>query len=167
MADERREPEDGQRFPSCGMEDGRRHRPQGRRSVEGVDAVAVRRADLDRRGRGQLQEGPHLHHRGRRPRAASGHLGARRVRRGRVRPVLPGVDARTAHLHQGGHRGRGQADRLMRRPVAPERRTRIGRVPHLDWQRQARGVRQQDQGHHPHGLRLPPRRQPHRAPRTK
>ena len=29
-------------------------------------------------------------------------------------------------------------------------------------QRQSRGVRQQDQGHHPHGLRLPPRRQPHR-----
>ena len=29
-------------------------------------------------------------------------------------------------------------------------------------QRQARGVRQQDQSHHPHGLRLPPRRQPHR-----
>ena len=29
-------------------------------------------------------------------------------------------------------------------------------------QRQARGVRQQDQGHHPHGLRLPPRHQPHR-----
>ena len=24
------------------------------------------------------------------------------------------------------------------------------------------GVRQQDQGHHPHGLRLPPREQPHR-----
>ena len=30
-------------------------------------------------------------------------------------------------------------------------------------QRQARGVRQQDQGHHPHGLRLPPREQPHRT----
>ena len=29
-------------------------------------------------------------------------------------------------------------------------------------QRQARGVQQQDQGHHPHGLRLPPRHQPHR-----
>ena len=29
--------------------------------------------------------------------------------------------------------------------------------------RQARGVRQQDQGHHPHGLRLPPREQPHRT----
>ena len=29
-------------------------------------------------------------------------------------------------------------------------------------QRQARGVRQQDQGHHPHGLRLPPRHRPHR-----
>ena len=28
--------------------------------------------------------------------------------------------------------------------------------------RQARGVRQQDQGHHTHGLRLPPREQPHR-----
>ena len=29
-------------------------------------------------------------------------------------------------------------------------------------QRQARGVQQQDQGHHPHGLRLPPRHRPHR-----
>ena len=29
-------------------------------------------------------------------------------------------------------------------------------------QRQARGLQQQDQGHHPHGLRLPPRHQPHR-----
>ena len=29
-------------------------------------------------------------------------------------------------------------------------------------QRQARGVQQQDQGHRPHGLRLPPRHQPHR-----
>ena len=28
-------------------------------------------------------------------------------------------------------------------------------------QRQARGVRQPHQGHHPHGLRLPPRHQPH------
>ena len=35
---------------------------------------------------------------------------------------------------------------------------------HRTWllQRQARGVQQQDQGHHPHGLRLPPRHQPHR-----
>ena len=35
---------------------------------------------------------------------------------------------------------------------------------HPAWilQLQARGVRQQDQGHHPHGLWLPPRRQPHR-----
>ncbi len=31
------------------------------------------------------------------------------------------------------------------------------------FKRQARGVRQQDQGHHPHGLRLPPREQSHRA----
>ena len=30
------------------------------------------------------------------------------------------------------------------------------------FKRQARGVRQQDQGHHPHGLRLPPREQSHR-----
>ena len=29
------------------------------------------------------------------------------------------------------------------------------------FEREAQGVRQQDQGHHPHGLRLPPREQPH------
>ena len=33
-------------------------------------------------------------------------------------------------------------------------------------QRRARGIQQQDQGHHPHGLRLPPRRQPHRHDQT-
>lgn len=37
-----------------------------------------------------------------------------RVRQGRVRPVLPNVDARTARLHQGRRRGRGPVDRLMR-----------------------------------------------------
>ena len=57
-------------------------------------------------------------------------MGSRRVRQGRVRPVLPGVDARTARLHQAGHRGRGPVDRLMRRPVVSERRTRARRVPH-------------------------------------
>lgn len=33
-------------------------------------------------------------------------------------------------------------------------------------QRQARGIQQQDQGHHPHGLRLPTRRRPHRHDQT-
>ena len=68
-------------------------------------------------------------------------MGSRRVRQGRVRPVLPGVDARTARLHQAGHRGRGPVDRLMRRPVVSERRTRARRVPHrqLDERRARQG----------------------------
>ena len=134
-------PEDGQRLPSCGVEDGRRHRPPGRGTRQGVDALAVRRPHRDRRGRDELQEGPHVPDRGRRPRAASGDLGARRGRWGRVRPVLQGVDARTARLHQDRHRRRGPLDRLVRRPVVPERRTRIGRLPHrqLDDRRLGQG----------------------------
>ena len=87
------------------------------------------------------KEGPHVPGRGRRPRAASGHPGARRVRQGRVRPVLQGVDARTARLHQGRHRRRGPLDRPVRRRALPERRTRIGRVPHrlLDDRRARQG----------------------------
>ena len=92
VADDGREPEDGQRFPSCVVEDRRHRRPSGRGTRQGVDAVAVRRPARDRRGRDQPSQGPHVHHRGRRPRAAPGHLGARRGRRGRVRPVLQGVD---------------------------------------------------------------------------
>lgn len=115
-ADGRSGPEDGQRFPSCVVEDRRRHRPQGRRTTEGRDALAVRRPARDRRGRDQLQEGSHVPDRGRRPRAAPGHLGARRIRQGRVRPVLQGVDARTARLHPHRHRRRGPLDRLVHRP---------------------------------------------------
>ena len=91
-----------------------RRRPLGRGTRQGADALAVRRAARDRRGRNQPPQGPHVHHRGRRPRTASGDMGARRVRQGRVRPVLPNVDARTARLHQGRRRGRGPVDRLMR-----------------------------------------------------
>ena len=85
---------------------------------------AVRRPARDRRGRDQPPQGPHVPDRGRRPRAASGHLGSRRVRRGRVRPVLQGVDARTARIHQGRHRRRDPLDRPVHRPVVPGRRTR-------------------------------------------
>ena len=103
-----------------------RRRPLGRGTRQGADALAVRRAARDRRGRNQPPQGPHVHHRGRRPRTASGDIGARRVRQGRVRPVLQGVDARTARLHQGRHRRRGPLDRPVRRRALPERRTRIG-----------------------------------------
>ena len=107
VADDGREPEDGRRFPSCVVEDGRRRRPSGRGTRQGGDALAVRRPRRDRRGRDQPQEGPHAPDRRRRPRAAPGHLGARRGRQGRVRPVLQGVDARTARLHPHRHRRRG------------------------------------------------------------
>ena len=50
MADERREPEDGQRLPARRVEDGRRHRPPGRGPPQGRDALAVRRPGGDRRG---------------------------------------------------------------------------------------------------------------------
>ena len=58
VADDGREPEDGRRFPSYRVEDRGRRRPSGRRTRQGVDALAVRRPDGDRRGRDQLQEGP-------------------------------------------------------------------------------------------------------------
>ena len=74
----------------------------------------IARRVADRRGRDQLQEGPHVHHRGRRPRTAPRDLGARRVRQRRVRPVLQGPHTRTARLHPRGHRGRSPLDRLMR-----------------------------------------------------
>lgn len=77
-----------------------RRRPLGRGTRQGADALAVRRAARDRRGRNQPPQGPHVHHRGRRP--------------------------RTARIHQGRHRRRGPLDRLARRRALPERRTRIG-----------------------------------------
>ena len=55
VADDGREPEDGRRFPSYRVEDRGRRRPQGRRTRQGVDALAVRRPDGDRRGRDQPQ----------------------------------------------------------------------------------------------------------------
>ena len=58
VADGRREPGDRRRFPSYRVEDRGRRRPSGRRTRQGVDALAVRRPDGDRRGRDQLQEGP-------------------------------------------------------------------------------------------------------------
>ena len=55
VADDGREPEDGRRFPSYRVEDRGRRRPSGRRTRQGVDALAVRRPDGDRRGRDQPQ----------------------------------------------------------------------------------------------------------------
>ena len=85
MADDGRQPEDRVWVPARGVEDRRPDRPQSRRPAEGRDGLAVRRAARHRRRRDQLQEGPHVHHRRRRPRAAPGGLGALRVRQGRVR----------------------------------------------------------------------------------
>ena len=50
VADDGREPEDGQRLPARRVEDGRRHRPPGRGPPQGRDALAVRRPGGDRRG---------------------------------------------------------------------------------------------------------------------
>ena len=55
VADGRREPGDRRRFPSYRVEDRGRRRPSGRRTRQGVDALAVRRPDGDRRGRDQPQ----------------------------------------------------------------------------------------------------------------
>ena len=96
----------------------------------GSSAVHVRRSHRDRRGRDQLQEGAHVHHRGRRPQAQTGRLGARRVRQGGPRPVLPTADRRAARLHQGGHRRRRQMDRRQREGAPAERRARARLVPH-------------------------------------
>ena len=43
VADDGREPEDGQRFPSCVVEDRRRRRPSDRGTRQGVEVLAVRR----------------------------------------------------------------------------------------------------------------------------
>lgn len=67
VADGGRQPEDRGRIPTHRMEDGRPYRAQGRRPLGILDAVHVRRPHRDRRGRDQLQEGAHVHHRGRRP----------------------------------------------------------------------------------------------------
>ena len=96
----------------------------------GSSAVHVRRSHRDRRGRDQLQEGAHVHHRGRRPQAQTGRLGARRIRQGGPRPVLPAADRRAARLHQGGHRRRRQMDRRQREGAPAERRARARLVPH-------------------------------------
>lgn len=96
----------------------------------GSSAVHVRRSHRDRRGRDQLQEGAHVHHRDRRPQAQTGRLGARRVRQGGPRPVLPTTDRRAARLHQGGHRRRRQMDRRQREGAPAERRARARLVPH-------------------------------------
>ena len=96
----------------------------------GSSAVHVRRSHRDRRGRDQLQEGAHVHHRGRRPQAQTGRAGARRIRQGGPRPVLPTTDRRAARLHQGGHRRRRQRDRRQREGAPAERRARARLVPH-------------------------------------
>ena len=56
--------------------------------------------------------------------------------------------------------GGGDGELVKKKQETPPRHPTHHRTGLL--QRQARGVRQQDQGHHPHGLRLPPRHQPHR-----
>ena len=96
----------------------------------GSSAVHVRRSHRDRRGRDQLQEGAHVHHRGRRPQAQTGRPGARRIRQGGPRPVLPAADRRAARLHQGSHRRRRQMDRRQREGAPAERRARARLVPH-------------------------------------
>ena len=125
-----RQPEDHGRIPTHRVEDRRPYRAQGRRPLGILDAVHVRRSHRDRRGRDQLQEGAHVHHRGRRPQAQTGRPGARRIRQGGPRPVLPTTDRRAARLHHGGHRRRRQMDRRQREGAPAERRARARLVPH-------------------------------------
>ena len=85
------------------------------------------------------RKGAHVHHRGRRPQAQTGRLGARRIRQGGARPVLPTAGRRAARLHQGSHRRRRQVDRRQREGAPAERRARPGLVPHrLPDERRAR-----------------------------
>lgn len=85
------------------------------------------------------RKGAHVHHRGRRPQAQTGRLGARRIRQGGARPVLPTADRRAARLHQGSHRRRRRMDRRQREGAPAERRARPGLVPHrLPDERRAR-----------------------------
>ena len=109
VADDRRQPEDRERFPARGVEDRGPDRPPGRRPAGGRDGLAVRRAARDWRGRDQLPQGPHVHHRRRRPRAAPGDMGARRVRQRRVRPVLQAAHRRAARIHPGSSPATGRS----------------------------------------------------------
>ncbi len=85
------------------------------------------------------RKGAHVHHRGRRPQAQTGRLGARRIRQGGARPVPPTADRRAARLHQGSHRRRSRMDRRQREGAPAERRARPGLVPHrLPDERRAR-----------------------------
>ena len=85
------------------------------------------------------RKGAHVHHRGRRPQAQTGRLGARRIRQGGARPVPPAADRRAARLHQGSHRRRRRMDRRQREGAPAERRARPGLVPHrLPDERRAR-----------------------------
>ena len=130
VADDGRQQEDRERFPACRVEDRGRHRWTGRRPAGIRHAMHVRRAHGDRRGRDQPQEGPHVHHRRRRPRTQAGDLGARRIRQTGPRPVLRRIDAGAARLHQDRHRRRRQVDRLVRRRILPERGARARLIPH-------------------------------------
>ena len=130
VADDGRQQEDRERFPACRVEDRGRHRRTGRRPAGIRHAMHVRRAHGDRRGRDQPQEGPHVHHRRRRPRTQAGDLGARRIRQTGPRPVLRRIDAGAARLHQDRHRRRRQVDRLVRRRILPERGARARLIPH-------------------------------------
>ena len=161
MADERREPEDGQRLPARRVEDGRRHRPPGRGPPQGRDALAVRRPGGDRRG------------------YRKGHTYPTVVRRTDPKGQLYRSWRLEEPLRLLGlslDRAGGELNRWVFRashsriPEIVELSKKNQETPprhpahHRTWllQRQARGVQQQDQGHHPHGLRLPPRHQPHR-----
>ena len=130
VADDGRQQEDRERFPACRVEDRGRHRRTGRRPAGIRHAMHVRRAHGDRRGRDQPQEGPHVHHRRRRPRTQAGDPGARRIRQTGPRPVLRRIDAGAARLHQDRHRRRRQVDRLVRRRIPPERGARARLIPH-------------------------------------
>ena len=85
-----------------GMQTGRR------RPASGAGSGPVRWAAFHRRGRDQLQEGPHVHDRGRRPRPGTRHLDASGSRTEGVRPVLPSAHARPARVDPGGRRRRGR-----------------------------------------------------------
>ena len=76
------------------------------------------------------RKGAHVHHRGRRPQAQTGRLGARRIRQGGARPVPPTAGRRAARLHTDRHRRRRQVDRRQREGAPAERRARPGLVPH-------------------------------------
>ena len=101
-----------------------------RRTARRTGRGPVRRAAFHRRGRDRLQEGPHVHDRGRRPRPGACHLDAPGARTEGVRPVLPGIDAGPARVHPGGRRRRGAVDRRVHVPLVPHGRTHPRRLPH-------------------------------------